>query len=136
MFRPIRLCQRVPPDMANISPSKDSLLPFTAARSIARYSASVRRCVDCGTAMDDRVRVRELNSNQLWFFNGARLSNDGRAVDGFGILEDFALEISDHHAVVIVTEHIPGIDRHFAATAGRIDHILRDCVSCGVPAQL
>src|SRR5437867_1501320 len=53
----IRLCMGEPPAMANISPSKYSLLNG-AARSRARYSDSVNRGTVVGTAITLEILVR------------------------------------------------------------------------------
>jgi hypothetical protein len=51
IFIGIKLRQRVPPDMAKISPAKNSLF-VTAWRSIYRYAASVTRSCACGNPME------------------------------------------------------------------------------------
>jgi hypothetical protein len=60
---------------------------------------------------------------------------DGLVTAGFGILEDFAFVIADHDFFVVVIENVTGIDRHFAAAAGRVDDELRYRVTGGVTAQ-
>ena len=57
-------------------------------------------------------------------------------VGGFGILEDFALEITNDHSVCIVAEDVVGRDGHLAAAAGCIDDVLRHGIAGGVAAQL
>jgi hypothetical protein len=60
---------------------------------------------------------------------------DSLIAAGFGILEDFSFVIADDDFLVVVIQNVTGIDRHFAAAAGRVDDELRDGVTSGVAAQ-
>src|SRR5205085_5915943 len=53
---------------------------------------------------------------------------DGLVAAALRILEDFSFVIANHDFFVVMIEHVTGIDRHFAAAAGSIDHVLRNGV--------
>src|SRR6266576_2829853 len=78
----MRLCIGVPPDIANIAPSKNSLLK-SAARSIARYSASLKRWFISGTAITARTVAGWQPKARRVRFKRRELLGWGRS--GFGI---------------------------------------------------
>ncbi len=59
----------------------------------------------------------------------------GLIAGGLGIFENFSFVIADHDLFVVVIENVAGIDRHFAAAAGRVDYKLRHGVTSSVTAQ-
>jgi hypothetical protein len=60
---------------------------------------------------------------------------EGGAVGGFGVFEDFAFVVADDDAVVIAAEDVFGADGDFAAAAGCIDDVLGDGVAGGMAAE-
>src|SRR5216684_7713074 len=86
----------------------------------------------CG-ARNDTERMLRVQIFVVIF--ALRRELDGLLAAGLRILEDFSFVIADHDFLVVVIENVTGIDRHFAAAAGRVDHVLRNGVTGGVTTQ-
>src|ERR1051326_8418308 len=73
--------------------------------------------------------------NQLRLFNFPWRFEQRRAVRGFWVFEDFALEIPDDQPVSIAAQNVLWIHRHFATAARGINDVLWDSVTGGMPAH-
>src|ERR1700756_2785450 len=73
--------------------------------------------------------------DQFRFFNALGRMNEGRAIRGLWVFEDFPFEIADHNAVGVPAQDIVRVDGHFAAAARSVDDVLWDGVTGGVTAE-
>src|SRR5476649_2641288 len=80
--------------------------------------------------------ARSMHDNRLEPFDGLRFSIGGFAGSAFQrIMEALSLVVAEDHFVVGDFFNVVRIDWHLAATAGRVDDILRDRVARRVAAE-
>src|ERR1051326_3919128 len=95
---------------------------------VARMAADSRSIREGGSPKASR-------SNQLRRAEILGRLEQRRAVAGLLVLEDLALEVPNDDTVGIAAQDVWRVDRHLAAAAGRVDHVLRNAVAGGVAAQ-